>query len=632
MKKLLVFCLLFSFTAFAQLRRANMLYEGYAYKEAAEKYDAYLQKHPDAAPEILKKAADAYYNIGEGSKALYWYQKLYERQGAAIDSLYFRRYVDALKMEGHLQEADSLLLPWAAKAEGKPGVMASQKYLLEKNNYNENILLKNLDTNTPVADFGPAFYGDKLVYASAKDTVGDGKIYPWNVQPYLSLYVAGRNADGSLSRTEKFLPGAQTGYHNALAAFSPDRQTVYVSVNNVTNADKPEYDAEGTNNIQLVYGQIKNGKFTDKKIAPFCNIRYSVGQAAVSSDGRWLYFVSDMPGGYGSTDIYRTEIYDNGTIGAPHNLGKHINTTGREMFPFEKDNVLYFASDGHYTLGGLDIFKVSVENADAGGENYTIPQNLGAPFNSAGDDFAFIVDDEGKGYFSSNRKGGKGDDDIYYFYPDETLQSIAGILTEKDSINPIDKAKITVKYDGVEKSIETHPLGDYNLYVPKNKPYSITVTAEGFATVTRNFKAGETPDEDSLSLQSLESLTKKENGVEKIAINPIYFDFDKYDITPQAITELAKVVYVMEQFPNVKIKIESHTDSRGSDAYNMVLSDNRAKSTYNYIISKGIDKARIISVKGYGETQLLNECSNGVPCTDEAHQLNRRSDFIIVEK
>ncbi|RYD84927.1 MAG: flagellar motor protein MotB, partial [Sphingobacteriales bacterium] len=348
-------------------------------------------------------------------------------------------------------------------------------------------------------------------------------------------------------------------------------------------------------------------------------------------------FASDMPGGYGDTDIYVAEVFSDGQVGTPKNLGPAINTLGREMFPFVTDSLLYFSSDGHYGLGGLDVF----ESRRIKDFSFSEPLNLGKPVNSNLDDFSFIIDKERKfGYFSSCRKGGKGDDDIYYFtrIDPPCSQWISGRVTNlkyKMGINQAD-VKAYDPYGDVAALVKTKEDGTYKLEVPCGTKYKLEASKPNHTKaekeVETNKKNGNEIKDVDFELSNYDDLVKKEDNMEKVDINPIFFEFNKWDITTQAAAELDKVVYIMKNFPSIVIKIESHTDSRGKDQYNLELSEKRAQATYQYIIARGIEKSRIESVKGYGETMLRNRCSNNVVCTDEEHQMNRRSDFIIVKK
>lgn len=307
------------------------------------------------------------------------------------------------------------------------------------------------------------------------------------------------------------------------------------------------------------------------------------------------------------------------------------------MFPFVTDNTLYFASDGHYGLGGLDIFESSRGDKLA----FSEPKNLGKPVNSNLDDFSFIIDKENKyGYLSSNRQGGKGDDDIYYFTKAEKpcTQWIAGRVMNRKYEIGVNQSVVTVynQFDEAIATVKTNEDGTYRVELPCNVNVRIEATKpdhnNNYLKVMTPFKPEAEIKVPDLVIADYNDLIRREDNMDKIDINPIFFDFDKWDITPQAVSELEKVVYVMKNFPSVVIKIESHTDCRGSDEYNIVLSANRAKSTYDYLLSRGIEASRIESVNGYGETRLRNKCSNGVDCSEAEHLVNRRSDFIIVKR
>jgi outer membrane protein OmpA-like peptidoglycan-associated protein/tetratricopeptide (TPR) repeat protein len=633
MKRYLPILLIFCFgSAVGQsvLKKADRLYEALAYTEAAAEYEKYLSDKENPAPEVLLKVAESYYHTGNTRQALFYYKEYLKAVAPVTDAKVIDHYILALRGEEQYIGADLVAMDQLKNESEvlKKRFDIQKAYLDSLNKTEPKFKVTNLDSNTAVADFGTVFYKDKVVYASAKDSVRDGaKTYAWNQQPYLELYVSDRNADGSFKNEKKFLSRAQTGYHNAAVAFSPINNMMFVSVNNVGKKDKLKNSKDGSNTIQLVYGKIEGETLINKKLAPFNSPDYSVGQPAVSPDGKWLYFVSDMPGGYGGTDIYKAEIRENGTLGKAQNLGETINTRGREMFPFVKGDTLFFSSDGHYGLGGLDVFYSVMGNS-----GYTQPKNLGRPINSNRDDFGYIVSEDGKyGYFSSNRAGGKGDDDIYYFEKDEQCgRLIAGVVSNPKSGQPVEGVEIKAQADGKTYQDISKADGSYSITIPCNAQVSvIEATKPGYVSGTVPLDSKGRADVDLIAFKDL---VKQRGDIELIDINPIYFDFDQYYITPQAAAELDKVVFVMESFPDVIIKIESHTDSRGKDDYNLRLSDDRAKSTYSYIVSKGIDPKRIESVHGYGETRLLNKCGNGVACTEEEHQLNRRSDFIIVKK
>ena len=385
----------------------------------------------------------------------------------------------------------------------------------------------------------------------------------------------------------------------------------------------------------------KSGKWEDVKEMPFNSNIHSVAHPALSPDGKYIYFASDMKGTIGASDIYRAKILKNG-YGKPENLGALINTQGRESFPFvSDDNILYYSSDGFPGLGGLDIYAVKLDEED---NPISKPVNVGRPANSAEDDFCYVINTHTKiGYLTSNRPGGKGSDDIYSFYEEAPVQfsckqAINGVVKNAKSLEVIADAKITL-LDKSLKLIEekiSNKEGSFSfLYTSncKDEQLIIKTIREGFSSDEQNITL--TGLKDAYAEVLLSPIVEKkpikigDDLSKELKIDNIYFDYDKANIRPDAAEQLAKIVKVMEEYPTMKIDVRLHTDSRGSDSYNLALSQRRAKSTIKWLIAHGIHKDRITG-KGYGETQLVNGCSNGVPCTEEQHQANRRSEFIII--
>jgi len=641
MKKIYVLILLFGFVSlFAQknLKKANELFKNYSYVDASKAYEECLSTLKRPSIQTLRNTADSYYFISDHTNALRWYQKLYEKRGKNLSETYFLRYIQTMKAEKDYDQAYILTKERLDSNRDQKKIaefLLQQKQLDSLAKAKSIYSIKNLDINSAVSDFGAAFYGDRIVFSSAKNSVeSSSKVYNWNKQPFLNLYVAERNpTDGSLFNEKFLLPNVKTEYHEATVTFSSDWQTIYFTTN-VVKKNKLVTDKSQINNFQIIKGSVVNEELLKPEKLPFDSNEYSVGHPSLSEDGRWLFFASDMPGGYGETDLYVVEIADDGAIGSPRNLGPTINTVGDDVFPFFRNGTLYFSSDGHYGWGDLDVY----ESKFTEDFNFSVPKNLGAIINSNKDDFSFIIDASGTyGYFSSNRDNGKGDDDIYYFNKIGN-QLISGKVINTKSKVGIENASVKV-YDNLgELVIETttDSQGNYTVKVPCSKKLKITTSKINFNTDEKQFETDiinnkETKDVN-LELSKYEELVVKKDGVEKVDINPIFFDLDKSIVTYEASKELDKVVFIMDKFPALKIKIESHGDSRGKDAYNMRLSDDRAKATQAYIISKGIEASRIESAIGYGESRLINRCSNGVKCTENEHFKNRRSDFIITQK
>jgi outer membrane protein OmpA-like peptidoglycan-associated protein len=641
MKKIYILSLLFSFgTLFAQknLKKADELFKNYSYVDASKAYEECLRTIKRPSIQTLRNTADSYYFISDNTNALRWYQKLYEKRGKNISDTYFLRYIQMMKAEKDYDQAYVLTKERLDLKKDQKKIaefLLQQKQLDSLAKAKSSYSIKNLDINTDLSDFGAAFYGDRIVFSSAKNsTESSSKVYNWNKQPFLNLYVAERNpTDGSLFNEKFLLPNVSTDYHEATATFSSDWRTIYYTTN-VVKKNKLVTDKSQINHFQIIRGTVVNEELIKPEKLPFDSNEYSVGHPSLSEDGKWLFFASDMQGGYGETDLYVVEIDDDGTMGSPRNLGPTINTIGDDLFPFYRNGTLYFSSDGHYGWGDLDVY----ESKFTEGFNFSVPKNLGALINSNKDDFSFIIDASGSyGYFSSSRDNGKGDDDIYYFTKTGNQLISGKVLNSKSKVG-IEHASVKV-YDNLGYLVAettTNSQGIYSVNVPTNKKLTITAFKIDFNTVEKQFETDifnnkETKDVN-LELSKYEELVVKKDGVEKVDINPIFFDLDKSTVTNEASIELDKVVFIMDKFPALKIKIESHGDSRGKDAYNMRLSDDRAKATQAYIISKGIDASRIESAIGYGESRLINRCSNGVKCTEKEHFKNRRSDFIVTQK
>lgn len=342
-----------------------------------------------------------------------------------------------------------------------------------------------------------------------------------------------------------------------------------------------------------------------------------------------------MPGGKGQSDIWKVEITGDNSYGTPVNLGESVNTEGKETFPFvTNENELYFASDGYQGLGGMDLYMSRI-NQDG---TYEEPQNLGAPANSKMDDFAYYIDTKTrKGFLTSNREGGAGSDDIYKFLETRKLiceQELSGIVTDLATGELLPNTKVTLfdeKFNKL-KEVMSDDKGFYDFgTVDCGKAYYVRAEKEEYETKEQKVTISKDTGKTDLPIQLEKRIKQVKVGddlADVFGINYIYFDLDKWDIRPDAAVDIAKVLDVLMQYPTMSIDIRSHTDSRASHKYNQKLSERRAKSTRDWLISKGIAPERLTS-KGYGETQLVNKCADGVQCTEEEHQKNRRSQFII---
>ena len=629
------------------LQKAANYYKNLDYVQAINAYESIARKGVETQ-ELLENLANAYYYNADYKQANKWYAKLFASTDAKtgkpynINPEYYYRYAQTLKSVEDYEASDKMMDKFVAlKGNSDSRAVLFQKnrdYQAEIKRNSDRMVLHPLQINTNKSEYGTAFYGNNIVYATSKGGILK-KRADWTGDNFYSLYEA--TTDSLQVFKKGKLNGINTKFNESTAAFSKDGNTIYFTRNNFIHN---EVKTNGDETVLLkIFKATKNksGKWEDVKEMPFNSNIHSVAHPALSPDGKYIYFASDMKGTIGASDIYRAKILKNG-YGKPENLGTLINTQGRESFPFvSDDNILYYSSDGFPGLGGLDIYAVKL---DEEGNPISKPVNVGRPANSAEDDFCYVINTHTKiGYLTSNRPGGKGSDDIYSFYEEAPVQfsckqAINGIVKNAKSLEVIADAKITL-LDKSLKLIEeqiSDKEGTFSfLYTSncKDEQLIIKTIREGFSSDEQNITL--TGLKDAYAEVLLSPIVEKkpikigDDLSKELKIDNIYFDYDKANIRPDAAEQLAKIVKVMEEYPTMKIDVRLHTDSRGSDSYNLALSQRRAKSTIKWLIAHGIHKDRITG-KGYGETQLVNGCSNGVPCTEEQHQANRRSEFIII--
>ncbi|WP_299163236.1 OmpA family protein [uncultured Tenacibaculum sp.] len=643
---LLLIILVISIKSYGQSKKvADRYFEEFSYVQSAKLYKALIEEKGDSSKHVISRLADSYYNNADTEKAEGWYKKLANIYKANLEDKYLFKYAQVLRSNGKYKKSDSIFLTLAsADKNNRKEELKKENYLLDySSNKNTRIGVRNLAINTPFSDFGGIILNGKSYYTSAAPKGGKKeRIYKWNNQPFLNIYKAEeeiQTLEDNVKDTVLTLVNHRlmdvpisSDYHESTPIFTKDGRTIYFTRNNV-NGKKVGRDKKNTSNLKIYKANFVNGFWVNVRELPFNGEEYSVGHPALSPDEKTMYFVSNMPGGFGATDIYKVDILENDEYGTPVNLGKTINTSDKEMFPFiGEDNTLYFSSNGHLGLGLLDIFQSKINNDST----YSPVKNLGHPFNSKRDDFSFYINETGKkGFFSSNRKKGKGDDDIYSFFiysdPPICKQSFEGVVTETVNKTPVDGA--TVKLVSLEGKVVMEAISDITgRYIFNDvlcdKNYTVLASKLDHKSTSKRKVKIVKGEKTQVNLDLIPLIIGNQ-----IVINPIYFDYNKSVIREDAQYELENIVTVMTNHPEVIIKIESHTDSRGPSDYNRKLSDKRAKSTRDYILSRGIVKNRIISAIGFGEDQLLNNCNNANKnkCSEEEHQKNRRSYFYIVK-
>ena len=619
------------------VQRADLFFDKMWYAQAAELYEQALGRNEkNHSFDILRKAGDAHYFNTNMEEASRWYDELYDKYKDNMSADDFFKYAHALKGSKRYARSKKMMRQYNRMMENNDP-LENETILDELLANNANLEIKNLDVNSEFSDFGPVFMDkEHVVFSSARDSsFFSTRRYKWNDQPYLDLYTAQvDSASKDFISSEKLSKKINTKYHEASVTFSPDKKIMYFTRNNY--GKKLKRDKDGINHLKIYASKRMDGEWAEAVEVPFNSDDYSTGHPSLSPDGKQLYFVSDMPGTLGETDIFVVDVLEDNLFSEPRNLGPSINTERKEMFPSFNGEKIYFASNGHTGLGGLDVYKASY-NPETG---FGKAVNLGKPINSNKDDFSYVINEtEEFGYFASNRQGGKGDDDIYYFgKPEEEIQesinAITGTVTEKLTGEPIAQAKLELldESGNLVTEIVSNEDGTFLFEnLESNTQYTLKTSSDNFFDDEREIttKDNKTFDE-VVELGRLEEMIAEEDGLKKIKTEPIHFGFDKFNIREAAAEELDKLVEIMNQYGDMVIKIESHTDSRGSKAYNKYLSDKRAKATRDYIVSQGIAPERIESATGYGEEKLLNQCDGSIRCTEEDHYYNRRSEFIIL--
>ncbi|MFC3812688.1 OmpA family protein [Lacihabitans lacunae] len=816
------------------LKTAEHHFENLSFVKAIDAYEQALGKKGLSDVEQFtarKNLAESYLKIKDAQNAERIYRELVSNTSdfTGENASVLLKYAQTLASNAKYKESQEQYQKYMSIVESDPRAKGFSKL------YNDvSILSKNaacykvdyLSINTTAADFSPTYYQNGLIFVSnRRNTSGVRRVFTWNNTPFLDLYhlddlayltssEAGLGGGGSSSKNRK-KSGGEVGsdeytaptandsrtigsyggknissglgyadkpltesdrmggsinskYHEGPAAFFKDGSKVIFTRNNISSSGVAKKSADGIVKLKMYIGEAKKDSWGNIVELPFNSNEYSTGHPALSPDESLLYFASDMPGGYGGTDIYVTR-YDGNAWSAPINLGKEINTKGNEMFPYidDKGN-LYFSSDGHPGLGELDIFFTQLDGVTQKGRII----NIGAPLNSSKDDFGIVTDGLRKsGYFSSNRKRGGNDDDIYKFDRECEIKEGCELLLavyDAETKMPLDNTPVSyVDEDG--NNIELNTDGEGNILIDNiaiDHEYVFKTVREGYSNSTVSFSTDECDNEPSrleiplerpkeakveetvtsiggkdgsdsstsldpndpnyseatgkngyadgqnsdsklkgktcvirgkvktqsdkaavkgvlVSLRNScdgsvittysdangnfeftavegcdyslegkkENMASKAKSVKKLNCNTassidsdilmfstgdivqvdnIYFDYGKCNLRSDARLELDKLVKLMREYPKMKIELGAHTDSRSSDAFNMKISEGRAKASADYLFKRGISRTRV-TYKGYGETMLVNKCADGVQCSEQEHQQNRRTEIKILQ-
>ncbi|WP_298138011.1 OmpA family protein [Flavobacterium sp.] len=597
-------------------KTADKLFNRYEYVSAAKEYQK-LVDNGKGDGYVYKQLADTYYNMFNTSEAATWYAKATETNQDA--ETYFR-YAQMLKANGKYEEANKQMAKFAAMSPNDNRAKAFKEnpnYVPKLVEKTARFTAKSLEVSSDKSDFGPVLYDNELYFTSARN--GARRNYGWNEEPYLDVYKSTMGDSGTFSEATT-VTSLNSKFHDGPVTISTDGTTMFFSSDSFR---EKLFEKDKANNLKLgknnLYKATKSGDaWGNITSLPFNSKEYSTSNPSLSRDGKTLYFSSDMPGTLGGVDVWKVAVNSDGSYGTPENLGSKVNTEGNESFPFINDDnkTLYFASSGRQGLGGLDIYSIDLSNSSEA-------QNMGKPLNTEKDDFGFSFNKaKNIGFFASNRNG---NDDIFAATPICAVDLLT-VVTNAKTGEILADAKVSILDDknNVISSQQSNAKGEVSYKVECDKAYTIQAEKIGFESNSFPVAKSKGPEAKiDAKLQPIDVIVTPE----AIVLNPIYFELDKSNITAQGAFELDKLVQVMNNKKDLVIFAKSHTDKRGDDNYNISLSERRAKSTVQYIISKGIDASRI-SGKGFGETELKVQCE---PCTEAEHSQNRRSEFLIVK-
>lgn len=607
------------------LKKGNKEYSNLQYSNAIMHYNKVIAKEDNH--EAKTKLANSYRLINDYKNAEPLFEEIVNYP--EVEAIQLFHYAKILMAEGKYTDAKAWLKNYLVRM---PNDVVAKMLLSSCNSVNQFMKDTTLYTlqSIPFDDFESTFgqtpYDNGMVFTADKKVTQKSKEEPWTGKSYYDLYFSERDKDGRWL-SPQLLKGEINGrYHEGPATFSKTGDVVYFTRSNYYKSELKK-SSKNENNLKLFKAKLIEGKWKQLEELPFNSDEYSVGHPCIAIDQKTLYFISDMPGGSGGTDIY-SSVFDGTNWSKPENMGTTVNTPGNEMFPFiADDGTFYFSSDAHNNLGGLDVFATSY---DAKNKKWLRVENLNYPLNSSKDDFAFILKSDNKtGFVSSNRSDA---DNIYEVRKNDPTFNLSGKVTIKGKGIPFEGVTIMLFDEtndilNAKTSIITDKRGEYKIKLKPNTEYIVYGTKENYFTQSVELTTkGEKYSKNFVVDFELEQIV-----IEKpIVLENIYYDLDKWEIRADAAKELDKLVKLLNDNPTIYIEMGSHTDSRAGDRYNLVLSDKRAKAAVDYLVFRGIDVNRL-KYKGYGETKLVNRCKNNVECSEEEHQQNRRTEFKVTK-
>jgi outer membrane protein OmpA-like peptidoglycan-associated protein len=646
--KIMFLLLSFSFVIQSQTKleeRAIKAYKQKDYTKTIEKYNALSEKIKLTSKQRLN-LANSYYKIRDYKNAAKKYMSCIS-EGDTLSLPVYNNYLQSLKLHNYDEQSITSVINTILDSLPKE-IKHRYKFIKEEtakekpfSKTSTSYEIKNLDVNSKKSDFGVSIFPDSTVmFSSSRENKTYNYIYKKIEQPFINIYKSKLKKDNSIDTltTEKYIKSSM------MHSSSPFYDSLYKRLF-YTQSQKEKNKLKfknSTSNFRIAFGFL-DAKKQLKKITYYPKEAdgYSYGHPFFDAKTKRLYFISDMPGGFGGTDIYYILMNEEGYSSEPVNLGKKVNSFADEMFPSIFDNHLYFSSDLFIGKGGLDVYSSEIKN-----NQFEYPILLNEAINSSADDFNYKIVEQNeqkkRGYISSNKIGGKGSDDIYSFTETKTFKKIlvSGVIYEKiiDSIKisktpatiPNATIKISKKDGKVLHTIFSDKEGKYSIPLPIDSDYFFKINKELYVATSDSVLLADKKDLLPVTKDfylKIELIVDKYGNL-KINLNPISFKYDSAEITPKGEEQLKVAIDYLNKYPTDKIKLEAHTDARGRPEYNLMLSEKRAKSVQEYLLDKGIMPDRIVSIKGFGETKLLNEC--GTKCSEAEHQRNRRTDFVII--
>ncbi|WP_445383097.1 OmpA family protein [Robiginitalea sp. IMCC43444] len=627
----IVFLIFATIGVVAQQSNGDRLFYAYNYKEAAEAYRLEEMREPLNATQQLN-FAESYFKVGQYTKAMEGFLDIFKKD-STMSNYHFNTMLQAMSKSSGLDRVKAFLSTRTDKLSGELLESASFNFELLENQLAPRLNYKvfQLYCNSNQSDFSASFYeDDQLLFSSARPQPDKETYYPTG-EGYLDIYVSRITEGGQTQGVQLFEELPPSDYHKATPYYDPGIQRVFYVLSN-TNSGKLAFDKRGKNALAIAMAASgKENTFLLKDLST--SFYYPFYDRANDR----LYFAADLPGGFGGTDLYYVNTNGGVIMSSPVNLGPRINTPGNEVSPYIFEGSLFFASDVFYGLGGMDLYKAQLQ-AD---NSLTTPINLGPEINTQHDEFGLIIKEIESGYmgyFSSNRPGGLGGDDLYGFSVDDLpgLRTLVfrGRVIKQGTQRGIEKVAVQLKDNkgSVIREYYTGEEGEFWMEIPWREQVGMNISKEKYEqlTITDASQLADQGQEVKIELFALEDLVRRRNNQTLLKIEPFYFAANRAELTDEIAMELDKAAAALVKFPGMKLRIEAHTDSRGSASTNLSLSKRRAQAIKNYLISKGASPESIQEAMGYGEEQIINNCTDGVYCLEMLHRQNERYPMIIL--